>query len=191
MARRIASREDALPGLAATFRDAGFEGASLDAIVAATGLGRGSLYHFFPGGKREMAEAVLDHVEGWFEMQVFTPLRTVPDPQEAIGRMLDNVAAYFENGGRICLVGALALADSRELFAERIERYFAAWIEALAGALERSGQDPATARTEASLAVALIQGVLVLSRSLRSEAPFAGGMAHLRRILLPVARRAP
>jgi len=190
MARRIASREDALPGLAATFRDAGFEGASLDAIVAATGLGRGSLYHFFPGGKREMAEAVLDHVEGWFETQVFTPLRTLPDPHDAIGLMLDNVAAYFENGGRICLVGALALADSRDLFADRIERYFAAWIEALAGALERSGQDSATARTEASLAVALIQGVLVLSRSLRIEAPFADGMAHLRRLLSPNAGRA-
>jgi hypothetical protein len=29
-------------------------------------LGKGSLYHFFPGGKEDMAKAVLDEVAVWF-----------------------------------------------------------------------------------------------------------------------------
>ena len=57
MARMVAERADTLPGLAEAFREHGYAGASLSVIGEATGLGRGSLYHFFPGGKREMAEA--------------------------------------------------------------------------------------------------------------------------------------
>jgi hypothetical protein len=43
------------------------EGASLSLISEATGLGKGCLYHFFPGGKEEMADAVLSEIDGWFE----------------------------------------------------------------------------------------------------------------------------
>ena len=59
MARIVMERADVLPMLGEVFREHGFEGASLAAITARTGLGKGSLYHFFPGGKEEMAAAVL------------------------------------------------------------------------------------------------------------------------------------
>ena len=62
MPRVISERADALPALAEVFREHGFEGASLSLISERTGLGKGSLYHFFPGGKEEMAAAVLDDI---------------------------------------------------------------------------------------------------------------------------------
>ncbi|MEJ8631131.1 TetR family transcriptional regulator [Sphingomonas sp. I4] len=52
MARMIAERADALPGLAEVFREYGYAGASLSLIGTATGLGRGSLYHFSPAESR-------------------------------------------------------------------------------------------------------------------------------------------
>ncbi|TMV66254.1 helix-turn-helix transcriptional regulator, partial [Thioclava sp. BHET1] len=64
MARLIRERADVVPLLAEVFRDCGYEGTALSKITAATGLGKGSLYNFFPGGKEEMAEAVLAHVDG-------------------------------------------------------------------------------------------------------------------------------
>ena len=70
MARTIAERPDAVLALANTFRLHGFEGASLSVISAETGLGKGSLYNFFPGGKEEMARAVLDEVNTWFRTRV-------------------------------------------------------------------------------------------------------------------------
>ena len=51
MARTVAERSDVLPLLAEVFREHGYEGASLSLISKATGLGKGSLYHFFPGVK--------------------------------------------------------------------------------------------------------------------------------------------
>ncbi len=48
-----------LDRLTGVFRLHGYEGASLSRIAKATGLQRASLYFRFPGGKEEMAEAVL------------------------------------------------------------------------------------------------------------------------------------
>ena len=65
--RRIAPDRDRLLGIVAeVFREHGYEGASLSLIGEATGLGKGSLYHFFPSGKEEMAGAVIAHINGWF-----------------------------------------------------------------------------------------------------------------------------
>ena len=55
MARVIAEREDVIPLLGEVFRTYGFEGASLARISEGTKLGKGSIYHFFPGGKEEFA----------------------------------------------------------------------------------------------------------------------------------------
>ncbi len=83
MSRLIHTREDVLPVLGEVFREHGFEGASLSVITARTGLGKGSLYHFFPGGKEEMGQAVLAHIDGWFETEVYAPLRDDADPRAA------------------------------------------------------------------------------------------------------------
>ena len=55
MPAALASREVVLERLLATFRDQGYDGASLAELSAATGLGKSSLYHHFPGGKVDMA----------------------------------------------------------------------------------------------------------------------------------------
>ncbi len=66
MVRLVAELDDTLPALAEVFREHGYGATSPSLITAATGLGKGSLYHFFPGGKQEMASAVLADIEQWF-----------------------------------------------------------------------------------------------------------------------------
>jgi AcrR family transcriptional regulator len=61
--RTLYERADVVPLLAEIFRELGFEGATLSRITERTGIGKGSLYHFFPGGKEEMAAAVLAEVD--------------------------------------------------------------------------------------------------------------------------------
>lgn len=68
--RTLHERADVIPLIAEVFREFGFEGTSLSRITEKTALGKGSLYHFFPGGKEEMAGAVLAHVDAWFEREV-------------------------------------------------------------------------------------------------------------------------
>ncbi|ACK51073.1 transcriptional regulator, TetR family [Methylocella silvestris BL2] len=184
MARKIAERSDIVPLLAEAFRENGFEGASLTLIGAKTGLGKGSLYHFFPGGKEEMAEAVLADIESWFEAHVYRPLRETEDAAQAVGDMRQSVEAYFRSGRRACLIGAFALDNVRDRFSAKIRNYFAAWTEALAGALERGGVDPKEVPYRAEEAVANIQGALVLARALDDPAVFERAMARIEARLL-------
>jgi TetR/AcrR family transcriptional repressor of lmrAB and yxaGH operons len=184
MPKTVAERADILPVLGEVFREHGFEGASLAIIGARTGLGKGSLYHFFPGGKEDMAAAVLAEIDSWFAIRIFKPLREEADAARAIAGMLRAVEEYFKSGQRICLVGALALNDSRDLFAPRIRSYFAAWAEALENALIRAGHGHKKARGRAEETLATIQGALVLGRALHDPAVFQRILARLRKRLV-------
>ena len=179
MVRKIAERGDAIPALAEVFREYGFAGASLSEITKRTGLGKGSLYHFFPNGKDEMAKAVLDDVAGWFEANVFMPLREGEDPAAGIDAMFKAVVRFFHSGRRVCLVGTFALDDTRDRFASEVQSYFTAWTQVLAAALKRSGFDARAARETAEDVVAGIQGALVLARSQDDPAVFMRAMKRL------------
>lgn len=184
MPRTVAERADVLPVLGEVFREHGFEGASLAVIGARTGLGKGSLYHFFPGGKEEMAEAVLAEIDAWFAARVFRPLREERDAVRAIAATLEAVEAYFRSGRRVCLVGALALNDSRDRFGRQINSYFADWNEALTNALSRAGHDKKSARALSEEALAAIQGGLVLARAMNDPALFQRTLERTKARLL-------
>ncbi|MFG1462367.1 TetR/AcrR family transcriptional regulator [Xanthobacter sp. DSM 24535] len=180
MAKIVHEREDVLPALGEVFREHGFEGASLAIIQSRTGLGKGSLYHFFPGGKEEMANAVLAHVDRWFEDEVYRPLREDPDAARAITRMIASTDAYFRSGLRVCVVGVFALGETRERFALAVADYFVRWRDALREALLRAGRTEAEAEDQAEDAVLSIQGALVLSRAVNDTAVFTRALARLK-----------
>jgi AcrR family transcriptional regulator len=180
MARAVAGRDEIVAQLAEVFRTHGYEGASLARLGAGTGLGKGSMYNFFPGGKEEMAQAVLAHVDSWFRSQVFEPLRSADDSGAGVARMLNAVERYFKSGRSVCLLGVFALGHERALFATTIRSYFAEWIAALAAALVRGGHAPAEARDLAEEAVGAIQGALVLARAVDDASQFTRALARLR-----------
>lgn len=190
MARIVAERDDLLPVLAEVFRSCGFEGATLSRIGAATGLGKGSLYHFFPGGKEEMLTAVLAEIDLWFERNIFEPLRHADRSGACVEKMFEAVTAYFQSGRRVCLVGALALGETRDRFADPLKRYFRRWVEDLAHALRRSGHSRARAAYLAEEIVFGIQGAIVLSRALDDDAVFRRAIRLYRERALSKEREA-
>ena len=183
MPRVVAERADTLPALAEVFREYGYAGATLSLLGEASGLGKGSLYHFFPGGKEEMAAAVLAEIDGWFEQHVFAPLREGDDPKAALDAMCDEVVRYFRSGRRVCLVGALALCDARDVFAEAVKEYFVRWVKALTAALVRAGRSRSEAAALAEEAVGGIQGAIVLARALNQPEVFERALKNLRKKL--------
>lgn len=184
MTRVTAERADVLPQLAEVFRAHGYEGATLALISDATGLGKGSLYNFFPGGKEQMAQEVLASIDRWFSDQIYAPLRTAADPAAGITAMFASVDSYFRSGQRVCLVGVVALGAARDLFADAVKAYFAGWIDALAQALRRLGHDKAAARQDAEQVVLAIQGALVLTRALDDTKVFTRALTAARARLL-------
>ncbi len=179
MAKLVAERNDIIPMLTEVFRRYGYEGASLARITEETKLGKGSIYHFFPGGKEEMADVVLTEIDGWFQANVFGPLHESPDPWGGIEHMFEQVKRYFSSGRKVCLVGAFALGNERDRFASKVKRYFVDWDAALAAALVRTGKDSETARELSREVLGGIQGALVLARGMDQPRLFTKALDRL------------
>lgn len=179
MVRIVFEKADVVPLVAEIFRELGYEGASMSAITARTKLSKGSLYHFFPGGKEEMAAEIIIHIHAWFVTHVFEPLER-EEPEAALRSMWKSVDDYFRSGRRVCLIGAFALDETRDRFAGPIRGYFKRWIKAMEDALARSGMEEAAARKLAEETVIGIQGALVLSRGLNDTAIFGRSLQRLK-----------
>ncbi len=178
MTRTVLEKADVIPRVAEVFRELGYEGASMTKITSRTGISKGSLYYFFPGGKDEMAAEILSHIDTWFVEHIFKPLER-DEPQAAIQRMWREVDVYFHSGQRICLVGAFALDETRDRFAVTIHHYFNRWIDALQAALVRAGASADTAASLAEEVIGGIQGGLILARALNDERLFKRTLSRL------------
>lgn len=180
MSRVVAERQDVIATLAEVFREHGYDGASLSLITEKTGLGKGSLYHFFPGGKEEMAEAVLGDIAAWFQTHIFDRLNDSETPAAAIDDMFASVDGYFRQGRRLCLMGVIAASGAHDRFSVELNRYFADWRTALAVALGRQGMAEKERQALAEEVIGGIQGALILARSLDDHQAFVRVLARLR-----------
>ena len=165
------------------FRLHGYEGASLSLIAEATGLKRASLYHRFPGGKEEMAEAVLSHVDNWFVSHVLAPLTGSGTPAARIQEMAKRLNEFYGGGKKSCLLDSLTLGHADDPIRRHIEKSIAAWLEAMASVARESGLSPAMAKERAEEALVGIQGALVLARGTGNRKPFARVLQGLPQLL--------
>ncbi len=166
------------------FRRGGFEGVSMADVAKATGIGKSSLYHHFPGGKEEMAAAVIAAVGAWVQDRLVAPLDAPGARAERVDAMLASVAALYEGGARPCVIASMLVGAEAGPVLPALRAALSAWIGALQRALEATGAPPEPARAAALDAVARIQGALLLCRALDDRAPFAAALAAARRDLL-------
>jgi AcrR family transcriptional regulator len=186
----IATKEEVLERLLGTFRDRGYDGASLAELSAATGLGKSSLYHYFPGGKVDMAEQVLAHLDAGLERAIFDPLRTRDSPQRRLEAMLAALSEFYEGGKRACLLERLSASVDRRHFRRPLARVFEKWLDAVAGLAREAGLTPALARARAEDLVVRIEGALVLAAATDDPRVFTRALETLGASLLERAPRA-
>jgi len=190
MAAPLLSRDELLNKLGETFRRCGYEGASMSRIAAATGLGKASLYHHFPGGKEQMAAAVLQNTTEWFEQNVFRQLEGVHPPRQRLVVMLDTLGKHYDGGAKACLPGLLALSEERELFGDAIRDFYLRWVVCLTQVCADAGLARDIAQRRAHDGVERIQGTLVLARAVDDTRVFATMAAELPDQLLAGGDRA-
>lgn len=165
-------KETYIPCLLRLFRQYGYDGATLAKISEATGLGKASLYHHFPGGKDEMVETVLDYLERWMEQNILQMLKSPGDPVSRLQQMCNRVSEVYEGGKQPCLSAILLLGSARDVFHERVKALYRDWIAAIAAVLMTAGLDNAAAMQRGEDAVIVIQGGLILSQGLDNSVPF-------------------
>jgi AcrR family transcriptional regulator len=184
MPAAIMPREEVVERLLAVFRDRGYDGASLAELSMATGLGKSSLYHYFPGGKEEMAGAVIAHLNEWLWVHALEPLTQPGAPARRIQRMVEALDECYAGGKNACVLGNMVVGAGRQIFQRELRKSFGAWIDALAKVLADAGQPPKQARERAEDAVIRIEGALILAGGLGEPTPFRRLLKRLPHDLL-------
>jgi TetR/AcrR family transcriptional regulator, lmrAB and yxaGH operons repressor len=155
------------------FRQFGYEGVTISKISQATGLGKASIYHHFPGGKAEMAESALNYVNQWLEMNILEILDSQNPPLDKFQAMCAETNRFFNEGQDSCLWAGLVLEQSsNDLFHTQISWAFSQWIESIANVLVTAGLDKSLAKQRGEDAMIAIQGGLILCHGLQDFTPF-------------------
>jgi TetR/AcrR family transcriptional regulator, lmrAB and yxaGH operons repressor len=182
------SDAELFPKLNNVFRAHGWDGTSLSLLSDATGLGRASLYHRFPGGKLQIAEALLDYVERECMPQMLAPLQGPGTPRQRVAAVAECIDAFYVGGRCGCLFDALSLGTFELEFHATIGRLFLTWVDAFAAIAIAAGLDAGAARQRAEQALVEIQGALVFARASGDTAPFARVLAALPQTLCGARR---
>ncbi|MDJ0660764.1 MAG: TetR/AcrR family transcriptional regulator [Crocosphaera sp.] len=167
-----ALREKHLPTLVSVFRQSGYDGASITQISKATGLGKASLYHHFPGGKEEMMRSVLQFLGEALENTVIKALRETGTAKTRFKKMGDALSAIYEEGEQPCILAILLLGDAKETFSQQVKELLQAWVEEMAKVLQESGMTQKEAKRRSEDIAIAIQGSLILSQGLGTLTPF-------------------
>lgn len=161
-------------------RRKGVSGTTMLEVIEAAGGSRGSLYHYFPGGKTQMVEdAVRSAIQEYSAGIEY--LVTLP-PAEAIPLLVEVWRAEAEASDYTagCPVVAAALGGASEPHARDLAgTAFADWTAALTTLLRNNGFSLDRAEGLATLALAAIEGAVVLSLAQRSSEPLVRVAAEL------------
>lgn len=165
----------------------GYHATGLNQILNASGAPKGSLYHYFPGGKEELAEEAIARAAEQVSARLRAELAAQPDAAQALAGFIRTLAGYvqrsdYETGGPITAV-ALEAASTSERLNAACAAAFAAWQEVVRERLLAAGHAPARAARLAVLAIAAIEGATILSRSSRSTAPLEAAADELALLL--------
>jgi TetR/AcrR family transcriptional repressor of lmrAB and yxaGH operons len=161
------SRADLVQTMAQLLRDQGYSATGRAQLLAESGVSNGSLYHHFPGGMEELAEAALEASGQAVADALRQALDGAPNAALGITRFLD-IAAGPVAGGPCpgCPVAPTALESP--IISPRLRaaaaRCFDQWETLIASRLRADGWPEESAVEAASATLALVEGALLLAR---------------------------
>ncbi|HVI43412.1 MAG TPA: TetR/AcrR family transcriptional regulator [Chitinophaga sp.] len=169
-----------------TFSLLGYDGASMEALSAATGLKKASLYHRFPNGKKEMAQHVLGIVEQWIQDNVIAVSKNKElKPEARLKKVIASVNQLYHGGSSNCVLRTLSIGSDADDFQEGISHCFDLTIDGFAHIGRDLGLPADTARKRAKQINILIQGALVVSVATREPGVFRNVLAQIPALLTP------
>lgn len=182
--------QELMERLAKVFRNYGYEGASMSVLAKTTGLQKASLYHRFPGGKEEMAQAVLDFADNWIAENIIIPLQNDDvTPEDRIHLLVKQLNKLYGGGNESCLLNMLSHPTvDKGPFSKSIKNGFKTFIKTIAAVVEKEGVSKEEARSRATYAMTLLHGGLVLSRGMGSTKPFKDALSNIETVLLAPAQ---
>lgn len=160
---------------ARVFQRQGFVGAGLRDIMEEAQAPRGSFYFHFPGGKEELG---VEAATFWRDNIVSLTDRCAARAQDAaefVSLSARALATAMERSGFVegcpVAVTALEMAHTSEPLRNACDGMLEGWQEALCRHLRAGGLEENRASSVATLAVSMLEGALILSRTSLSPKP--------------------
>ena len=168
------NRERMLEAAISLMRRTGLSGAAVNEVVRVSRAPKGSMYHYFPGGKQQLAAEAIERYASRVAEFLET---TLSGPRTPAGKVRALFAAYAR---RIedaqfcasCAAGAVSLDLDAELepLRQHVNAAFAGWVDTIA--TQFRSHNARAADSFASLVLSTIEGAYIRSRAARSSAPF-------------------
>jgi AcrR family transcriptional regulator len=171
----LTTRERILVTTAEHFRRYGYHGTGLKQIVGEAGAQLGSLYHFFPGGKEELAEESIRRAGAMYRDIVKAVFDASPDVVAGAGEVYRAAGVVLDETdyADACPVATVALevASTNERLRRATADVFASWIDEATEHLANGGVADERARGVAIALISLLEGAFVLARAAKSTEP--------------------
>lgn len=176
MARRAdpAKRERMVQTTRDLMRRRGVAGTTMLDVVAEAGTSRGSLYHYFPGGRSEMVEeavrgAVAEYSAGLELLRGMDPAEAIP-LIVAVWRSEAEASDYSAG----CPIVAAALGGESEPRSRDLAgSAFTSWTASIADLLREAGVPADRVDALALLVLSAVEGAVVMGLAQRSSEPMA------------------
>lgn len=170
------STRDRLVGAAARlFQERGYAATGLAEILALSGAPKGSLYHYFPGGKEDLAIAAAELAGARFRQSLVQEMNDASSTPDLVRRFGARLAGWLDKSGftQGCPLATLALeqAPHSPALSATLSELFDGWQGVLAGRLEADGLGPARSAELATLILSGLEGALILARVAHNTAP--------------------
>jgi len=179
------SRASMVRSAASLIRSRGVSATSLADVLADSGAPRGSIYHHFPDGKRQLAEDAIS----WTSERVLTHLRAgnPQSPSDVLGRFIAMWRQVVVTSGATagCVVAGVAIdtgPDDTGVM-DVVRATFRSWAAALAEELEAVGVPSQRAKPIALATLAGMEGALILCRAEGNVKPLDDVAEELMRLL--------
>jgi TetR/AcrR family transcriptional repressor of lmrAB and yxaGH operons len=157
------------------FRRQGYAATGVQQILEWSGAPKGSLYHYFPGGKEAIGEAAVEHAGAMVAETLRTLAAKHRSPSAFVAAYCKQYADWmeesdFQSGCPIATTLLETAPQSEPITAAGLAA-IASWIEIIATVFKRAGTESRVAKQRAELAIAAVEGALILSRVTRSRKP--------------------
>lgn len=174
---------DLLNGLMDVLRTKGYDGTTLNELASSSGLKKASLYHRYPGGKKEIAAAVLQHVAGWIETHLLKVLKdTNVTPEQRLDLAINNFNQLYNNGSNTCILGVMCTSNALSQFREELQANMNLWIEGFSALGLDLGFTEKEAQRKAVKVLVLIEGSLIVSNTFNNVDVFQDALKEIKHL---------
>ena len=179
------SRARMVRSAAALFGSRGLSATSFSDVLADSGAPRGSIYHHFPGGKKQLAEDAI----GWTSEQIVAHLRACPakTPPGVLAWFIDlwRQSVQTSGGSSGCPVAGITIdaGSAADDLIDAARAAFSQWTGLLASQLQAAGVPGHRAGSIATTTLAAMEGALILCRAERSSQPLETTAQELMKLL--------